>query len=118
MGIFLVELLRSLSIVGFVDLRVKGGVEAGNVSCGSVFQGMEVKGVMLNAVIVTDQPNLAVVPLKADCGLPKLSVSLVEEDVLSNMGLGAEERFLDCSPLITIVPLGWLCWVKCTVVLR
>ena len=67
---------------------------------------MEAKGVMLNAVIMTDQPNLAVVPSKADCGLPKLCVSLVEEEVLSDMGLGAEERILNCSLLIIIAPPG------------
>ena len=106
MGIFLANLLWSLSIAGLVEFGVKGEVEAGNVSCGSVFQGMEAKGVMPNAIIVSNQPNLAVVPSKADCGLPKLFVSLVEEEVLSDMGLGAKERISNCSPLITIVPPG------------
>ena len=46
------------------------------------------------------------VPSKADCGLPKLCVSLVEEEVLSDMGLGAEERILNCSLLIIIAPPG------------
>ena len=103
-SLFLADLLRSLSNVGFVDFGDKGRVEARNESRVCLFQGMEDKCVMPSVVTETNQPNLAVLPSMANCVLLELCLSMVGEMVLLEMGLGAKERFSYCSPLITIAP--------------
>ena len=75
-GLFLADLLRSLSNAGFVDFGDKGGVEARNESRVCLFQGMEDKCVMSSAVTETNQPNLAVLPSMANCVLLELCLSL------------------------------------------
>ncbi|KAL0008930.1 hypothetical protein SO802_010432 [Lithocarpus litseifolius] len=92
-AIFMADILKRLSVAGFVDFGVnrvdKVGSEIGQPN--RVDKGVDNKGTRLLDMGEIGQPNLALIESKSDCGLS---------------ALGKEESLVDCSPLLTVIPSG------------
>ncbi|KAF3966001.1 hypothetical protein CMV_009871 [Castanea mollissima] len=105
-GIFLANILKSMSAAGFVDFGVNSKDKVGSECSVLLIQGVDNKGTRSIDMGEIGQPNLALMEPKSDCGLSILGVSMVEEAAFPKVVSGKEESLADCNPLFTIIPSG------------
>ena len=89
-GIFLADILKRLSVAGFVNFGVNRVDNVGSECSVLLFQGVDNKGTRLLDMGEIGQPNLALMEPKSNCGLTVLG----------------EECLEVCNPLLIVIPLG------------